>query len=50
VLSGSVDVYTEYYEPVHISEGDSMYYDARMGHCLVSTSESDAMVLWVTTR
>jgi len=50
VLSGNVDVYTEYYEPVHLSEGDSMYYDARMGHCLVSTSESDAMVLWVTTR
>lgn len=50
VLEGEVDVYTEYYEPVRLAEGDSMYYDARMGHCLVSMSETDALVLWVTTR
>ena len=50
VLDGEVDVYTEYYEPVRLSEGDSMYYDARMGHCLVSVGEDDALVLWVTAR
>ncbi len=50
VLSGEVDVYTEYYEPVRLNEGDSMYYDARMGHCLISVSKDDAQVLWVTTR
>jgi len=50
VLSGEVEVYTEFYEPVHCKEGDSMYYDAQMGHCLVSVSEEDASVLWVTSR
>ncbi|MCV6622221.1 MAG: XRE family transcriptional regulator [Cellvibrionaceae bacterium] len=50
VLSGRVAVHTEFYEPVELEEGDSMYYDAKMGHCLVSLSEEDAQVLWVTTR
>ena len=50
VLSGVVEVYTEFYEPVKLSEGDSIYYDARMGHCLVSVSKADAVVLWVTSR
>ncbi len=50
VLSGCVAVHTEFYEPVELEEGDSMYYDAKMGHCLVSLSEEDAQVLWVTTR
>ncbi|MCV6628120.1 MAG: XRE family transcriptional regulator [Cellvibrionaceae bacterium] len=50
VLSGEVEVHTEFYEPLRLAEGDSMYYDATMGHCLVSTSEDDAQVLWVTSR
>ncbi len=50
VLAGELDVYTEFYEPVRLQEGDSMYYDARMGHCLVSVSPDDAEVLWVTSR
>lgn len=50
VMEGSIDVYTEFYEPVRLNEGDSMYYDAAMGHCLVSVSKKDALVLWVTAR
>lgn len=48
VLSGSIQLYTEYYQPVELSEGDSAYYDAEMGHALVSVSEEDAVILWVT--
>ena len=48
VLSGSVMFYTEFYQPVELSEGDSTYYDAGMGHVLVSTSSEDAVILWVT--
>ena len=48
VLSGSLLLYTEYYQPVVLNEGDSAYYDAQMGHALVSTSDDDAMILWVT--
>jgi transcriptional regulator with XRE-family HTH domain len=50
VLSGELDAYTEFYEPVRLQAGDSMYYDARMGHCLVSVSDEAAEVLWVTSR
>ncbi|PTY37196.1 transcriptional regulator [Saccharospirillum sp. MSK14-1] len=48
VLSGSILFYTEFYEPVELFEGDSAYYDCTMGHALVSTSEEDAVCLWVT--
>ncbi|TCS40432.1 helix-turn-helix domain-containing protein [Reinekea marinisedimentorum] len=48
VLSGEVMLYTEFYEPVALSTGDSAYYDCTMGHALVSLSEQDAEVLWVT--
>ncbi|OMH33649.1 helix-turn-helix domain-containing protein [Motiliproteus sp. MSK22-1] len=49
VLKGSVILHTEFYEPVEMFEGDSTYYDGGMGHALVSTSEEDAEVLWVTS-
>ena len=48
VLSGVVTFYTEFYEPVEMRRGDSAYYDATMGHNLISTSQEDAVVLWVT--
>lgn len=49
VLSGVVTFYTEFYEPVDMHRGDSAYYDAEMGHNLISTSQEDAVVLWVTS-
>lgn len=48
VLSGAILFYTEFYEPVRLEAGDSAYYDCTMGHMLVSVSEEDAEVLWVT--
>lgn len=48
VISGSITLFTEFYEPIELQQGDSAYYDCEMGHALVSTSESDAEVLWVT--
>lgn len=50
VLKGSVQFYSEFYEPIQLSEGDSVYYDAAMGHILVSLSEDDANILWVVAR
>jgi transcriptional regulator with XRE-family HTH domain len=47
VLSGAVELYTEFYEPVVMETGDSAYFDSGMGHALVSVSEEDALVLWV---
>lgn len=48
VLSGEITFYSEFYEPVNLTEGDSVYYDANMGHMLVSLSKEDAHILWVT--
>ena len=49
VLSGTVRLYTEFYEPVEMATGDSAYYDGSMGHCVVSVSDDDAVILWVTS-
>lgn len=48
VLSGAVELYTEFYEPVRLGAGDSVYYDGSMGHCVISVSVEDAVILWVT--
>ncbi|MFT4837437.1 MAG: transcriptional regulator with XRE-family HTH domain [Psychromonas sp.] len=48
VLSGDITFFSEFYEPVTLNEGDSVYYDANMGHMLISSSEEDALILWVT--
>ncbi|HCH23502.1 MAG TPA: transcriptional regulator [Oceanospirillaceae bacterium] len=47
VLEGQVTVYTEEYEPLLLNEGDSSYFDSTMGHAVVSSSEEDALILWV---
>jgi transcriptional regulator with XRE-family HTH domain len=49
VLTGVVRLYTEFYEPIELRRGDSAYYDATMGHNVVSLSAEDAMILWVTS-
>lgn len=49
VLTGVISLYTEFYEPVEMRRGDSAYYDATMGHNVVSISDEDATILWVTS-
>ena len=49
VLTGVVSLVTEFYEPVELRRGDSAYYDATMGHNVVSLSDEDATILWVTS-
>jgi transcriptional regulator with XRE-family HTH domain len=48
VLTGVVTMFTEFYEPVEMRRGDSAYYDATMGHNVISSSPEDATILWVT--
>lgn len=48
VLTGIIRLYTEFYEPVDLRRGDSAYYDASMGHNVISLSDEDATILWVT--
>lgn len=49
VLTGVIRLYTEFYEPIEMRRGDSAYYDAAMGHNVVSVSDEDATILWVTS-
>ncbi|MGH1542761.1 MAG: helix-turn-helix domain-containing protein [Arenicella sp.] len=50
VLEGEVEVHTEHYPPQKLSKGDSYYMDSRMRHALISTSEQDARLLWVSVK
>ncbi|MGE8620982.1 MAG: cupin domain-containing protein, partial [Achromobacter spanius] len=36
--------------PARLKAGESFYIDSRMGHRVISLSEVDAMVLWVSTH
>lgn len=47
VLDGEVVIYTDLYEPLTLTTGDSMYFDTSMGHATVSSGDKDATVLWV---
>ena len=49
VLTGVVKLFTEFYEPLEMRRGDSAAYDATMGHNVISTSEEDATILWITS-
>ena len=49
VLTGVITLYTEFYEPIQMRRGDSAYYDATMGHNVVSVSDEDATILWITS-
>lgn len=50
VLEGEVQLLTEFYEATTLTAGDNAYYDATMGHLVISVSEEDAVILWVTAR
>ena len=49
VLTGVIRLFSEFYEPVELRRGDSAYYDATMGHNVISLSDDDATILWVTS-
>ncbi|MDB4837470.1 XRE family transcriptional regulator [Marinomonas sp.] len=50
ILKGTINFFSELYEPIELKEGDSVYYDATMGHAVVSLSSEDAEILWVVAR
>ena len=48
VIEGSVEVHTEFYDPVIIKTGESIYLDSKMGHAYVAAEGCDeATVLGV---
>ncbi len=49
VIEGEICFHTAHYEGVTLGRGDSIYIDSSMEHACYSTSEKDAVVLWVNT-
>jgi quercetin dioxygenase-like cupin family protein len=47
VLSGSIALHTEFYAPLVMKAGDSVYIDSGMGHAMVALEETQARVLSV---
>jgi transcriptional regulator with XRE-family HTH domain len=48
VLRGPVEIHTEFYEPVTLQTGESIYIDSTMGHAYVAPDgNEDALVLGV---
>lgn len=47
VISGTIEVHTEFYEPFQLPQGASVYLDSTMGHAYLSIGEEDAWVLVV---
>lgn len=45
VISGTVELHLEFYAPIRLAAGDSVYFDGRMGHAYLSVGAEDAQVL-----
>ena len=50
VLKGPIEIHTEFYEPILLDTGESIYIDSTMGHAYVAPKgNDDAMVLGICT-
>lgn len=49
VLEGRLSLATEFYEPLLLEEGDSVYFDSHMGHAYLSGDGRPARVLVIAT-
>lgn len=47
VLSGKIELWTEFYEKTILEAGDCAYYDSTMGHMCTAHGLEDAEVFWV---
>ncbi len=50
VLEGEVEVHTEFYAPVTLKRGESIYLDSTMGHAYLNATGQDAEVVCVCTE
>jgi transcriptional regulator with XRE-family HTH domain len=50
VVSGTVEIHTVHYAPAILRAGDSIYFDSKMGHAIVTVGPEDAQILWICTN
>ena len=48
VLRGRVELRTEFYAPIVLSEGDCAYFDSTMGHACLAAGPEEAEIFWVS--
>jgi transcriptional regulator with XRE-family HTH domain len=49
VLEGEIEFHTEFYAPVRLKAGESVYFDSSMGHAYLAASSGPCRVLSVCT-
>lgn len=49
VLEGRVEIRTEFYEPVVLEVGDSIYFDSTMGHAYLAAADEPCRIMCVST-
>jgi quercetin dioxygenase-like cupin family protein len=49
VLKGTLVLASEFYEPLTLNEGDSVYFDSHMGHAYLSGSGEPVTILVIAT-
>jgi transcriptional regulator with XRE-family HTH domain len=47
VIEGTLELHTEFYQPLRVETGGSVYFDSTMGHTYVSLGEAPAKILCV---
>lgn len=50
VIAGEITFFTEYYQPVILHAGDSLYIDSNMKHGAISNLETSSKVIWMASN
>ena len=50
VLEGSIEVHSEFYQPLRIERGEGVYLDSTMGHAYLNAGDADAKVICICTH
>ncbi|CAE6729614.1 helix-turn-helix domain-containing protein [Paraburkholderia haematera] len=49
ILEGEIEFHTEFYAPVRLKQGESVYFDSSMGHAFLAASDGPCRLLSVCT-
>lgn len=49
VISGTIEIHTQFYQPETLQPGDCIYFDSTMEHACINKGDQDAEIIWVST-
>ncbi len=49
VISGTVEVHTQFFQPEILQQGDCIYFDSTMEHACINKGDEDAEIIWIAT-